>query len=86
MKILELAARLVPGDLLEADDGLHRIVVIERHKDFSGSAARSTAISGCGKNLEVWIDAPVNLASFAKRRVAGTTDVPAIFEGERRRR
>jgi hypothetical protein len=32
MKILELAARLVPGDLLEADDGLHRIMVIERHK------------------------------------------------------
>jgi hypothetical protein len=34
MKILELAARLVPGDLLEADDGLRRIMVIERHKGF----------------------------------------------------
>jgi hypothetical protein len=44
MKILELAARLVPGDLLEADDGLS-----SGTRTLSGSAARSTAISGCGK-------------------------------------
>jgi hypothetical protein len=86
MKILELVARLFPGDLLEADGGLHRIMVIERHKDFVWLGCAKHRDFWLRKNLEVWIDAPVNLASFAKRRGAGTTDVPAIFEGERRRR
>jgi hypothetical protein len=86
MKILELAARLFPGDLLEADDELHRIMVIERHKDFVWLGCAKHRGFWLRKNLEVWIDAPVNLASFARRRVAGTTDVSAILEGERRRR
>jgi hypothetical protein len=61
-------------------------MVIERHKDFVWLGCANHRDFWLRKNLEVWIDAPVNFASFAKRRVAGTTDVSAICEGERRRR
>jgi hypothetical protein len=66
MKIRERAARLVPGDLLEVEDGLHRIMVIERHQNFVwlGCAKRRDFWLPC--NMEVWIDVPVNLAGFAK--------------------
>jgi hypothetical protein len=63
MKILALAARLVPGDLLEADDGLHRIMVIERHKGFVWLGCAKHRDFWLPSNLEVWIDVPVNLAS-----------------------
>jgi hypothetical protein len=63
MKILELAARLVPGDLLEADDGLHRIMVIERHKGLVWLGCANHRDFWLPSNLGVWIDVPVNLAS-----------------------
>ncbi|MDQ6702530.1 MAG: hypothetical protein M3Z96_05225 [Pseudomonadota bacterium] len=63
MKILELAARLFPGDLLETDGALHRIMVIERHKDFIWLGCAKHRDFWLRNNLEVWIDVPVNLAS-----------------------
>ena len=66
MKILELVTRLIPGDLLEVDDGLHRIMVVERHKDFVWLGCAKHRDFWLPNNLEVWIDVPVNLASFAK--------------------
>jgi hypothetical protein len=65
MKILELAARLIPGDLLEVDDGPLRIMVVERHKDFVWLGCANHRDFWLPNNLEVWIDVPVNLASFA---------------------
>jgi hypothetical protein len=66
MKILEPAARLLPGDQLEADGGLLRIMVIERHKGFVWLGCARHRDFWLPNNLEVWIDVPVNLASFAK--------------------
>ena len=66
MKILELVTRLIPGDLLEVDDGLHRIMVVERHKDFVWLGCAKHRDFWLPNNLEVWIDVPVNLVTFAK--------------------
>jgi hypothetical protein len=66
MKILELAARLLPGDLLEAVGGPLQIMVIERHKGFVWLGCAKHRDFWLPNNLEVWIDVPVNLASFAK--------------------
>ncbi|MDQ6704214.1 MAG: hypothetical protein M3Z96_14575 [Pseudomonadota bacterium] len=68
MNILELAARLLPGDLLKADDGLHRIMVIERHKDFVWLGCAKHRDFWLPNNLEVWIEVPVNPASVAESR------------------
>jgi hypothetical protein len=48
------------------DGGLHRIMVVERHKGFVWLGCANHRDFWLPNNLEVWIDVPVNLASFAK--------------------